>query len=149
MSDALFLEDLEIGRPYASGDYEITQAEILEFAKRYDPQPFHLDPEAAKSSAFGKLVASGWHTAAIAMRLRVTGELRLAGGWIGMGIESLKWPKPVVPGDRLRCETEVLDKRESKSNPKRGVIRVRTSLFNQNGDLVFETISAQIVDRRP
>lgn len=148
MTEPLFLEELEVGRPYGSAEYEVSLEEIVTFASRYDPQPFHLDAEAAERSAFGRLVASGWHTAAIAMRLRVTGDLKLAGGWIGMGIESLKWPKPVIPGDRLRCETEVLEKRESKSNTKRGVIKVRTSLFNQDGELVFETISAQIVDRK-
>lgn len=145
----LYFEDLQVGLPYGAGTYEVTQGEILEFAGRFDPQPFHLDAGAARESAFGQLVASGWHTAAIAMRLRVTGDLKLAGGWIGLGIDSLKWPKPVLPGDVLRGETEVLEKRESKSNPHRGVIRVRTSLFNQQGELVFETISAQIVNRRP
>lgn len=147
--ESLYLEDLELGRAYGSDEYEVTLEEIISFAERYDPQPFHLDQASAERSAFGRLVASGWHTAAIAMRLRVTGDLKLAGGWIGLGIESLKWPKPVLPGDRLRGETEVLEKRESKSNPKRGVIKVRTSLFNQKGELVFETISAQIVERRP
>jgi acyl dehydratase len=122
--------------------------EIVAFAKEYDPQPFHTDPALARESVFGELVASGWHTAAITMRLRVTGELQLAGGWVGLGVESMRWPKPVRPGDTLRAEMEVLEKRESQSKPDRGIIRVRTSTFNQNDELVFETITAQIVERR-
>lgn len=143
----LYYDDLELNRVYGSDEILVTLDAIQEFARQFDPQPFHLDPEAARQSAFKELVASGWHTAAMAMRLRVTGELKLAGGWIGMGVESLRWPKPVRPGDRLRAETEVLEKRESKSNPARGVIRVRTSLFNQHDEMVFETISVQIVER--
>jgi acyl dehydratase len=146
--DELYLEDLEIGRSYGSGEALVSEAEIIEFAERFDPQPFHTDPVAAAASVFGQLVASGWHTAALTMRLRVTSDLRLSGGWIGMGIESMKWPKPVVPGDRLTVTVEVIEKRESKSRPDRGVIRVRTSTFNERGELVFETVSVQAVLRR-
>lgn len=121
----------------------------MTFAAAYDPQPFHTDKAAAADSVFGTLVASGWHTAAVTMRLRVTGELQLAGGWVGLGIESMKWPKPVLPGDELHAQFEVIEKRESQSNRSRGVIRVRTSTFNQNDELVFETVSVQIVLRRP
>jgi acyl dehydratase len=148
MAEELYYEDLEVGNIYSSSEVVVSLAEIQEFANYYDPQPFHIDPEAAKLSVFGQLVASGWHTAALAMRLRVTGELKLAGGWIGMGVESLRWPSPVRPGDCLHAETQVIEKRESKSNPKRGVIRVRTSLFNQEGSLVFETVSVQVVLRK-
>lgn len=147
MSD-LYYEDLEIGKRYGSDRLTVTLEDITAFARVYDPQPFHTDPALARSSVFGELVASGWHTAALTMRLRVTGELQLAGGWVGLGVEYLKWPKPVKPGDTLRAEFEVIEKRKSKSNPKRGVIRVRTSTFNQNDELVFETITAQIVERR-
>lgn len=148
MSDLLYYEDLEIGKRYGSSEVTVTLEDILTFAEQFDPQPFHLDARAAESSTFKTLVASGWHTAALAMRLRVTGELKLAGGWIGMGVESLKWPTPVLPGDTLRAETEVVEKRESKSNPNRGIIRVRTCLYNQNDEMVFETISAQIAPKR-
>jgi acyl dehydratase len=144
----LYYEDLEIGKVYGSVEIAVTEREAIEFAKAYDPQPFHTDKEAAMESVFGQLVVSGWHTAALTMRLRVTGELRLAGGWVGMGVEGMKWPKPVLPGDTLRATTEVIEKRESKSNPTRGIIRVRTSTYNQHDDLVFETVSVQIVLRR-
>jgi acyl dehydratase len=146
--EPLFFEDLELGRSYGSEEIEVGLDEVLEFARRYDPQPFHTDPVAARNSVFGELVASGWHTAALTMRLRVLSELRLAGGWVGLGVESMRWPKPVKPGDRLRVEVEVLEKRESKSKPDRGIVRVRTSTFNQHGELVFETVTAQIVLRR-
>jgi len=149
MTDLLYYDDLEIGKVYGSDEIEVSLSEIIDFASRYDPQPFHTDAEAAAGSVFGRLVASGWHTAALTMRLRVTGELRLAGGWVGMGIEKLQWPNPVLPGDVLRATTRVLEKRPSKSNPLRGVIRVETQTRNQRGEVVFETISAQLVERRP
>lgn len=144
----LFYEDLELGKKYGSSSLVVSQEDMVSFAKVYDPQSFHTDPVAARESVFGELVASGWHTAALTMRLRVTGELQLAGGWVGLGVEYLKWPKPVKPGDTLRAEFEVIEKRESKSNPRRGIIRVRTSTYNQRNELVFETITAQIVERR-
>jgi len=147
-SKLLYFEDLEIGKSYGSKQITVDEHEVIEFAQRYDPQPFHTDPEAARQSVFGTLVASGWHTAALTMRLRVTGDLQLAGGWVGLGIESMKWPKPVLPGDTLHAVFEVIEKRESKSNPSRGVIRVRTSTYNQREELVFETVSVQIVLRR-
>lgn len=147
-SPVLYYEDLEIGKTYGSDTITVTEADIIEFAKAYDPQPFHTDKEAAKNSTFGTLVASGWHTAALTMRLRVTGELQLAGGWLGMGIEGMKWPKPVLPGDTLHATVEVIEKRESKSNPARGIIRVLTRTYNQDGKLVFETVSVQIALKR-
>lgn len=144
----LFFEDLVIDKAYSSEEVAITAEDITAFARQFDPQPFHTDPEAARDSVFGELVASGWHTAAITMRLRVTGKLQLAGGWIGLGVESLKWPKPVRPGDTLRAEMSVIEKRESKSNPQKGIIRLRTATFNQRGELVCETVTAQMVERR-
>ena len=144
----LFYEDLELGKKYGSASLVVSQEDMVSFAKVYDPQSFHTDPSLARDSIFGELVASGWHTAALTMRLRVTGELQLAGGWVGLGVEFLKWPKPVKPGDTLHAEFEVIEKRESKSNPRRGIIRVRTSTYNQHNELVFETITAQIVERR-
>lgn len=149
MPEPLFFEDLELGRIYGSDSVSVSLDDIQSFASQFDPQPFHLDPDAAEASTFKRLVASGWHTAALAMRLRVTGELSIAGGWIGLGVESLRWPQPVLPGDTLRAEMEVLEERESQSNPLRGVIRVRTSLYNQNDDLVFESVTVQIANRRP
>lgn len=144
----LYYEELELGKLYNSDRITVTENEIVEFAKMFDPQLFHTDAAAAKQTVFGQLVASGWHTAALTMRLRVTGELQLAGGWIGLGIESMKWPKPVLPDDTLRATFEVIEKRESKSNPSRGIIRVRTITYNQRDELVFETVSVQIVLRK-
>lgn len=143
----LHYEELELGKAYGSDEIEITEADMIEFASRFDPQAFHTDPVAARASVFGRLVASGWHTAALTMRLRVTGELQIAGGWVGLGVEQLRWPNPVLPGDILRAITTVLDKRESQSNPRRGIIRVQTQTFNQRDELVFETVSVQLVDR--
>ncbi|MEA2552543.1 MAG: hypothetical protein QOJ65_719, partial [Fimbriimonadaceae bacterium] len=123
-ANELFFEDLELGKQYPCGKTTVTREEIKEFARRYDPQPFHLDEEAARNSVFGTLVASGWHTAALTMKLRVEGELQLAGGWIGLGVDKLVWPKPVRPDDTLTATTEVLDMRESKSKPQWGVIKL-------------------------
>jgi len=144
----LYLEDLVVGKLYGSDEVLVSDESIVEFARSYDPQPFHLDAEAAKRSVFGELVASGWQTAALTMRLRVTGELKLAGGWIGLAVEELKWPNPVRPGDRLRATTEVIEKRVSSSRPDRGVIKVRTTTYNQRDDVVFITQSVQLVLRR-
>lgn len=121
---------------------------MIEFARVYDPQPFHLDEEAAKDSVFGGLVASGWQTAALTMKLRVEGELQIAGGWIGLGIDKIVWPNPVRAGDRLTASTEVVEMRESKSKPQWGVIKVKTATINQEGQIVCEVISNQLVKRR-
>lgn len=144
----LFYEELELGKQYPCGKKTITLEEIKEFAAKYDPQPFHLDEEAAKSSAFGGLVASGWQTAAITMGLRVRGELQLAGGWIGLGVDTLVWPNPVKPGDELTAFTEVLEARPSKSKPQLGVIKVRTTTVNQRGEKVCQVVSNQLIYRR-
>lgn len=149
MDEVKHYEDLEVGREYGSSSVVVTEEDIVEFALRFDPQPFHTDNAAAAGSVFGRLVASGWHTAALTMRLRVTGELQLAGGWVGLAVEELKWPRPVLPGDVLQATTTVLEKRESRSMPHRGIIKVRTRTSNQRAEVVFETVSVQIVDRRP
>jgi acyl dehydratase len=146
---ALFFEDLEIGRQYGCGMVTITIDEIKRFAREYDPQPFHLDEEAAKHSVFGGLVASGWQTAAVTMKLRVEGELQLVGGWIGLGIDTILWPNPVKPGDKLTASTEVTEMRPSKTKPNIGVIKVKTTTFNQRSEKVCEVISNQLVMRRP
>ncbi|HEY0766905.1 MAG TPA: MaoC family dehydratase, partial [Steroidobacteraceae bacterium] len=118
-SQPLYLEDLAPGQRWVSGTYLVEEAAIRAFAEAFDPQPFHLDPAAAQSTFFGGLAASGWHTAAISMRLLVTGGLRLAGGLIGTG-GSISWPKPTRPGDVLRVESEVLEVKPSRSRPDRG-----------------------------
>src|SRR5580704_14937045 len=108
-----YLEDIRVGDRFRSPEYTVTADEIIEYARRYDPQPFHTDAAAARDSVFGGLVASGWYTAAISMRLLTQSEVGIAGGLIGLGVEELRWPHPVRPGDRLHIETEVLNTRAS------------------------------------
>ena len=144
----LFLEDLEVGAKYQGASIGITLELIREFATEFDPQPFHHDEEAAKASFFGELVASGWMTAALTIRMGSQGDLRLAGGWIGLGIDSIVWPASVRPGDRLSVLTEVLETRASKSMPKHGVIKLRNLCTNQDGVKVCEVVSNQLVIRR-
>jgi acyl dehydratase len=127
----------------------VEKNEIIAFAKQFDPQPFHLDEDAARNSIFGRLVASGWHTAALTMRLIAGSEYRAATGTIGLGFDGLRWPIPVHPGDELRIENEVLEMRTSKSHPDRGLLKIRTRTFNQDGEVVQELIANAMVPRRP
>ncbi len=126
-----------------------TPAEIKAFASQFDPQPFHLDEQAAATTFFGGLVASGWHTAALTMRLIVDSELKIAGGSIGAGAEELKWPRPVRPGDTLHAVSEVLDVRPSKSRPDQGIIKMRTQTFNQDDQPVMIFVANMIVPTTP
>ena len=142
-----YLEDFAVGQIFASGRLTVDAAAIKAFAAEFDPQPFHLDEEAARGSFFGSLAASGWHTAALTMRLLVEGELKPAGGVIGASLE-LSWKKPVRPGDELRIESEILEVRASQSRPAQGTIKVRTTTFNQNGEAVQVLTSNVIVPRR-
>ena len=148
-TDPLYLDDLEVGRTFRSGTFTVDPGGLKAFAAEFDPQPFHLDERAARSSLFGGLVASGWHTAALTMRLLADGELKVAGGLIGVGIEEIRWPRPVRPGDVLRVESEVLEVRPSKSRPDRGLARVRSTTFNQDDQPVMEQVATLIVPRRP
>lgn len=149
MSDRYF-EDFAAGQVFnPSGRVRVEKAEIIDFARKFDPQPFHLDEEAARRSIFGRLVASGWHTAAMTMSLVARSEYRPAGGTIGLGFENLRWPIPVFPGDELRIESEVLEMRPSASRPDRGLMKMRTRTLNQNGDVVQEMIATAMVPRRP
>lgn len=148
MSDRYF-EDFVVGqvqRP--SGRVRVEKDDIVAFAKAFDPQSFHLDDEAARKSIFGRLVASGWHTAALTMRLVATSEYRPASGTVGLGFDGLRWPRPVYPGDELRIESEVIEMRPSKSRPDRGLMKIRTRTLNQNGEVVQELIANAIVPRR-
>ena len=145
-----FFEDFVIGyvsKP--SGRVRVEKDDIIAFAKKYDPQPFHLDEEAARNSIFGRLVASGWHTAAMTMSLVARSEYRPAGGTIGLGFDGLRWPIPVYPGDELRIESEVIEMRPSQSRPDRGLMKIRTRTLNQNGEVVQELIANAMVPRRP
>lgn len=145
----LYLEDLNLGDRFDSTtSIHVTEESIVEFAKQFDPQPFHLDPETAKKSIFEGLVASGWHTAAMSMRLFVTGNLRLAGGSVGLGVDELQWPQPVRAGDTLRLQTEIIELRPSQSKPDRGVIRIRNVTTNQNGEIVQSFLAFVLVRRR-
>jgi len=147
MTEALYLEDLQPGQKFVSHAEEITETAIKEFAAQFDPQPFHLDHEAAKATLFGGLAASGWHTAAFTMRLNVTGGPKLAGGIIGGG--EINWPMPTRPGDLLHVEYEVLEVIPSRSRPERGTILLKTETKNQNGAVVQTSIVRLIVPRRP
>ena len=143
-----WLEDIRVGDHFRSTDYTLTEHEILDYARRYDPQPFHTDPVAARESIFGGLVASGWHTAAITMRLIAQSEVRIAGGSIGLGLEELRWLRPVRPGDTLHVEVEVLEVRPSRSHPDRGIVRFRNTTRNQAGEIVLTMVTALYVPRR-
>ncbi len=148
MSERYF-EDFAVGEVFKpSGRVRVEKDEIIAFAKKFDPQFFHLDEEAARKSIFGRLVASGWHTAAMTMSLVARSEYRSAGGTIGMGFENMRWPAPVYPGDELRIETEVLEMRASKSRPDRGVMKLRTRTLNQNDEAVQELVAYAMVPRR-
>ena len=145
-----YFEDFAVGQVNKeSGRVRVDKAEIIAFAKKFDPQPFHLDEEAARKSIFGRLVASGWHTAAMTMSLIARSEHRAAGGTVGLGFDNLRWPIPVYPGDELRIESEVLEVRPSKSRPDRGLIKTRTQTLNQHGQVVQELIANAMVPRRP
>lgn len=144
----LFLEDLYVGQTLTSGTHEIDEAQIIAFAKQFDPQIFHLDPEAAKDTFFGGLAASGWHTAAVTMRLLVTTGLPIAGGVIGAGGE-ITWPRPTRPGDILRVDSEVMEVKPSRSRPERGMATVRSETRNQRGEVVQIMTARLVVPRRP
>jgi acyl dehydratase len=141
-AELLFLEDLAAGMRFAAGPLRVEAGEIAEFAARYDPQPFHLDAAAARGTLFGGLAASGWHTAALTMRL-VTQALPFAGGVIGAGGE-IQWPRPVRPGDALRVECEVVEVRASRSEPGRGWATVRTTTLNGAGEPV-QVLTARLL----
>ena len=143
----LCLEDLTVGQRFVSGTHTMDAVEITRFAAQYDPQPFHLDDEAARATLFGGLVASGWHTDGITMRLIVAGGLPIAGGIIGTGGELL-WTKPVRPGDMLHVECEVLEIVPSRSKPDRGTVVVRCVTRNQHGDMVQSFTPKLVVPRR-
>jgi acyl dehydratase len=144
----LYLDDLHVGYRHTSGTHTIDEAEIKAFAHQFDPQPFHLDDAAAKGSLFRGLAASGWHIAAITMRLQVDSGPPLAGGIIGAGGE-IDWPRPTRPGDTLRVESEVLEVTPSKSRPDRGMITLRSQTLNQRDEAVQTLTVKLIVPRRP
>src|SRR5580704_13836336 len=145
--DRLYLDDFHVGQRFTSATHRIDAAQIKAFARQFDPQPFHLDEEAAKSTMFGELIASGWHTAAITMRLQVESGLPIAGGIIGIGGE-MNWPRPTRPGDVLRVESEVKEVTPSRSRPDRGVVRMRSETRNQRDEVVQILDAKLFVPRR-
>jgi len=144
-----YLEDFAVGQTYGSGRLQIDEERIKSFAAEFDPQPFHLDAAAALHTIFHGLAASGWHTAAVTMRLLVGSELRPAGGIVGAGFDEIRWPRPVRPGDELHIESEVLEVRPSKSRPDLGLIKLRTTTLNQNGEAVQVSVGNLLVPPRP
>lgn len=144
----LYLEDLHVGQRFVSGTHRMDEERIRQFAREFDPQPFHLDEAAARASVFGGLAASGWHTAAIAMRLLVDGGLPLGNGIIGLGGD-LAWPKPTRPGDTLHVESEILEIVPSRSKPNQAIVKVRSTTLNQNGEAVHSFTSKCLVFKRP
>jgi acyl dehydratase len=144
-----YLEDFAPGDRMETPTVEVTPEDVRDFASRYDPQPFHLDEAAAKASVFGGLAASGWHTAALTMRMMVDGRVAGDGPLLGLGVEDLRWLRPVRPGDRLAAVCEVLEVRRSKGRADRGVVRMRTTTSNQKGEEVFVMTSSCLVDGRP
>ncbi len=150
MSDIIYLEDIDVGTVQEFGHYEVTRDEVLDFAKKYDPQPFHLSDEAAAKTHFGKLAASGWHTCAMMMAMLVenfTGQNIASLG--SPGVDELRWKRPVYPDDVLKMKTTVIDVRPSKSRPEMGSVRSNVDVINQNGHVVMSFISIGLVSTRP
>ena len=144
---SFYLEDLQVGQRFTSGMYRVDGDRIKAFAAEFDPQPFHLDEAAAQASLFGGLAASGWHTAAITMRLLVTGGLPFATGVIGLGGE-IAWPRPTREGDTLRVESEVVEITPSRSKPNQGIVKVRSTTLNQDGETLQVFIGKILVFKR-
>ncbi len=144
----LYFEDLAAGQKFHSAEIRIEADAIIAFAAQFDPQPFHLDDAAARGTIFGGLAASGWHTAALTMRLCLSSDFRPAGGIVGVGGE-LSWLKPVRPGDALRVEIEILETRQSRSRPGQGLVKIRITTRNQHDDTVQTFAPTLFVDIRP
>ena len=142
----LYYEDIEVGVVRRFGSKEVVREEVIDFASKYDPQPFHLDDAAAAQTYFGRLSASGWHTGAMMMRMMVDDMKQHEQAGLGSpGIEDLRWLKPVYPGDTLRCESEILEKRRSGSRPEMGIIQSRMTVFNQHDEPVMTMRSAGLI----
>ena len=145
-----YFEDIEVGATASFGAYPVTREEVIAFAEKFDPQPFHLSDEAAAQTHFGRLSASGWHTCAMVMSMVVANLKENQQAGLGSpGIDELKWVKPVYPGDTLRCETEILEKRVSASRPEMGIFKSRMRVFNQDDVMVMTFVSNGLVATRP
>lgn len=142
-----FFDDLKVGDRFKSQAYKVSEEQIIAFAREFDPQPFHLDRAVGEKTMFGALIASGWHTAAITMRLFVK-TLHFAEGAIGLGVDELRWPNAVKPNDSLQVEVEIVDLRESRSKPAHGVVRLRYVTTNQRDEIVQTMFASALVPRR-
>ena len=142
-----YFEDLKAGDRFNSETYKVSEEQIISFAREFDPQPFHLDQAVARRTMFKDLIASGWHTAAITMRLFVR-ALNFAEGAIGLGVDELRWPAAVKPGDELQVETEIVDLRESRSKPSHGIVHIRNVTRNQRGEVVQTMTASALVLRK-
>jgi acyl dehydratase len=146
----IYFEDLEVGKQTEFGHYDVTREEVIEFARKYDPQPFHLSDEAAAKTHFGRLAASGWHTTAMTMAVIVRHHDEVPQASLGSpGIDELRWLKPVYPGDRLTVKGQIIEKTPSRSKPDLGSFRARTTVTNQDGVDVMTFISIVLIKRRP
>jgi acyl dehydratase len=150
MTKKLYYEDFEVGQQlHSARSYTLDKEGAIDFAKEFDPQHQHIDEEKAKDSVFGELVVSGWHTAAATMRLKTETDLaHISGGLVGLGTESMRWPRPTMPGDTLRLVITILDKRLSQSKPGKGIIRYKAETLNQKDELMLEMITNIIVPCR-
>ena len=148
MRTSLYLDELEVGQTFSSGTHEVTEAEIKEFAAKFDPQPFHLYNDLARDTIFGGLAASGWHIAAITMRLLIGSAPPFANGIIGIGGE-IAWPHPTRPGDRLKVDSVITEITPSRSKPDRGVVTVRSNTSNQQDEIVQTFTARVLVFRNP
>jgi acyl dehydratase len=144
----LYLDDMSVGQRFRSGTYLMDTENIKAFAAQFDPQPFHLEEAAADASVFKGLAASGWHTAAVAMRLLITGGLPFASGAVGLGGE-IEWPRPTRPGDILHVESEIVEILPSRSKPNQGIVKVRNVTLNQNGETVQIFTAKILAFKRP
>jgi acyl dehydratase len=145
-----YLEDIQVGDKSSYGNYQVTREEVLEFASKYDPQPFHLDDEAAAKTHFGRISASGWHTAAMTMAMLVENLKKHRQAGLGSpGLDELRWLKPVYPGDTLRVESEITEVRPSRSRPEMGSIHSTITVFNQDDVPVMRMKSIGLVATRP
>lgn len=144
-----YFEDYIPGDVHELGTRTVTEAEIIDFAKQFDPQYFHVDPEKAKASRFGGIIASGWHTASLVMRVYVDQYLSHVAGMASPGVDEIRWPNPVRPGDTLSVRVTVLEARASRTKPDRGIVRARVEAFNQRGEAVMSMIGLSIFGRRP
>jgi acyl dehydratase len=147
--DARYFEDIQPGERIRTGSFMLTRDSIIEFARHYDPQPMHLDEEAAKATFFGRLVASGWQTLGITMRLMVEARPFGENPLIGIEVGEIRFKRPVLPGDRLSAEMEIVDKRPSKTWPERGILKGRTITTNQKGAEVASQLWVMLIPRRP